>query len=391
MAKKYYPSGKLISDMTPGEVRDWLRPHYKNTEVTRSIIMAEVEEIRSGNPRQQRTLRGFWYATVKPALSQAGLLNKKTSNDTPVDWASDLSTYIAELVRAGETSYPELNIVDNSRRRQRARALSAPVIEVDMVGAHYPYLILFTEKDTIYGVLQALADLYGVSVVSGKGQPALSCTDHIVREIIASDAFQGHDKLTLLAMADYDPSGDNIAVSQFDQIEETAHEINKDFAVDFKRIGIHPAQLKPQELKKSAYEYKDPESSQALEWYERTGGINGKKLGLELDALTLPRLREIFAREIERHIDKSKRENDLREAVIDIMACELLTPEFERKRKAMIEGVKDSQTWKDIKDLDLPDDLFRKAARQGWITPSETKELFRDYLEAIRDEMDSAL
>lgn len=394
MGKMYRPSEKLIKDMTTPEIKAWLDGLDKS-EIMRSIILAEVKAIEQDEPRYQRTIRGLWYDTVKPTLSRAGILNEKTSGGKAVDWAAYLSRYTAELVRVGMTGYQQLKIVDTSRRRQQARDITASVIDVDMVGGHFPWLILFTEKDTIYGVLQSLADLYGVSVISGGGYPAFSCTDPVVREIIASDAFQdaNQDRLILLAVSDYDPEGGKIAKRQAVQIAETAQTVDDSLGVDFVRMGIFPSQLTPEETAQNKYDYKDPESTKALEWWERTGGINGEKLGLELDALPLYRLRDIFSQEIEKQIDISKREADLREAVIDILACELLTPDFQEKRKAMIKAVKDNELWGDIESKELPGDLFRRAAvkGKGYITPEETKELFAEYLEDVIEEMRDAL
>ena len=62
---------------------------------------------------------------------------------------------------------------------------------MQLVGGHYPWLILFTEKDTIWGELESLASLYGVSAISGGGQPSAACTADIVRLILASEAYRG--------------------------------------------------------------------------------------------------------------------------------------------------------------------------------------------------------
>ena len=43
-------------------------------------------------------------------------------------------------------------------------------------------MILFTEKDTIWPEVENLASLYGVSAISGGGQPAAACTADVVRQ-----------------------------------------------------------------------------------------------------------------------------------------------------------------------------------------------------------------
>jgi hypothetical protein len=207
MAKKFVPLQKHPSDMTAAELQDALAD-AKDSVVMRSLILAEVEAMRAGAERERRTMRNLWYELVKPALSRAGILNKLTRGGKPVPWANKLSGYLAELVRAGETSYEELLIVDGSRQRRPARVVTQTVADVELVGAHFPWVILCTEKDTIWGEVEALASLYGVSAISCGGQPSNACTENTIRAIVRSEAFQRERPacITLLSLTDYDPA-----------------------------------------------------------------------------------------------------------------------------------------------------------------------------------------
>lgn len=383
MTKKFAPVQKNTREMTTGEIRSWL-DGLPNSVVMRSILMAEIQAVQAGAPRERRTMRNMWYDVVKPVLSRAGILNITTSGGKPVPWDRLLSKYLAELVREGVTSYEELLIVDGSRQRQPARALTTTMVDIQVVGAHFPWVVLFTEKDTIWGEVQDLADLYGVSAVSGGGEPSMACTENTVRAIVRSEAYQEMrpESIIVLSLTDYDPFGYKIAEAQFRQVLETAGAMGIDELgalreVSHLRLGLEPDQLTPEEREANAYEPKD----QGLdEWYQETGGVDDLPLGLELDALPLSRLRRMFADGIEQQIDLEKRRQDLRDAFIDLVACDLLMPGFEEKRKAMVQAARTNGCWDEIANTPIPDDLFQRAAVRGagWIAPVQIKALFDD-------------
>lgn len=358
MAKKFVPLQRYPSEMTSEELRLALAG-LDDSVIMRSLLMAEIQAVRNGAERETRTMRNLWYSLVKPALSRAGILNKTTSGGQPVPWAGKLSKYLAELVRMGATSYEELNIVDGSRQRQPAVVITQPVADVELVGAHFPWLILFTEKDTIWGELEALASLYGVSAISGGGQPSNACTENTVKAIMRSDTYPAGHPIVILSLTDYDPAGYTIARAQFVQVQETAERYCK---VYHERLGLVPDQLTPEERLQNAYE---PKGKGLAEWYAETGGVDGEPLGLELDALPLSRLRRMFAEGIEGYVDLDKRRADLRNAYLDLIACELLGPDFDDKRRALQEAVKPGAIWDTITETVIPDDLFKRAAEVG--------------------------
>jgi len=358
MAKKFVQLQKHPSESTADELRDALAD-LPDAQVMRSLLRAEIDAIRNRAGRETRTMRNLWYSLVKPALSRAGILNKVTRNGKPVAWDGLLSKYLAELVRAGEMSYEELHIVDGSRQRQTAVTITRSVAYVELVGAHYPWVILFTEKDTIWGEVQTLASLYGVSAISGGGQPSNACTENTVRAIMRSEAYCDRQPVMVLSLTDYDPAGYSIARAQFTQVQETAGQYCE---VYHERLGLLPSQLTAEERLQNAYEPKD---KGLAEWYAETEGVDGQPLGLELDALPLSRLRRMFAEGIERVIDLDKRRDDLRAAFLDLLACELLRPDFDARRQALQEAVKSNGLWDIIAGTPIPDSLFRRAAVAG--------------------------
>ena len=354
------------------------------TEVIRSLILYEVNAIRAGEVREVRTLRGLWYKLIKPIVSRSGRLNELGKNNKPVEWARYLSDYLNELVDAGITSYEELAIIDGSRERRPAAQVDAQLVDVTMIGGHYPWVILFTEKDTIWPIVENIASLYGVSAISGKGKPSNACSENITRAIINSEAFKAAqpEALVLLSLTDYDPSGYIIASAQLNQLAAAARnyggELGKLRQVIHKRIGITPDQLTPAELAANSYE---PKEAGLTEWLKETGGIFGQPLGLELDSLETSRIRAMYASAIEAEIDLTKRYDDLRAAFIDLMACNALLPEFNRRRAELIDQARKSPIYTDIKGAALSEDLFYNAAIAGkpWVGPNETLQLFEAY------------
>lgn len=381
----------IPDQMTDAELRATLR-NRDDAVVIRTLLLAEVEAIRAGAERELRTMRSMWYDAIKPVLSRAGLLNQKTKHGNPIEWDAKLSDYLADLVRMGLTSYEELYIVDGSRQRQAATAITRTITEVQLVGAHFPWVILFTEKDAIYPQVEALAQLYGVSAISGGGQPSHACTENTVRAIVRSEAFRREqpEAIVILALTDYDPAGYSIAESQFAQVEDAVNNLSDAergrlqnvFTV---RLGLEPEQLTPEARKIKSYE---PKPKGLDDWYQKTGGVDGQRLGLESDALPLSRLRAMFAEGIEQHIDLSKRFYDLRDGFVDLVIYEMLLPGIEAKRAAMRAAMVDSGRMQAIEDHLLPADLFRRAAVAGYnaIDPTEHR-LFDGQREAMETEL----
>lgn len=365
----------------------------ENSTLVRSLIWAEVTAIREGADRAPRTQRyGLWYQLVKPALSRAGLLDKPTRNGTAIPWEGLVSKYLAEMVREGRTSYEELHIADGSRQRQVAVAVTETMATVELVGAHFPWVILFTEKDTIWDVVENVATLYGVSAISGGGEPSNVCTDQTVKLILRSDAYREEKpgSLVVMSLTDFDPFGYCIAQAQFAQVREAASGVCD---VKHTRLGLLPSQLTAEERQANAYK---PKEAGLERWFAETGGVDGEPLGLELDALPLSRIRAMFAEGIEAHIDLEKRQADLRNAFVDLTAWELLKPEVTARLEAMRGAVQANGLWQEIQNTQIPGDLLRIVAEMGWdsINPTNMtyggKPLFQ-CTDEVKDAMRGAL
>jgi hypothetical protein len=387
MSKEYVELRDVPDKLTDTELVAQLNQCDSDAAIIRSLICAEIEYIRKGGERDIRTLRGFWYAGIKSALSRIGLLNKKTSKGNPKDWASDLSAELEDLVSAGHTSYEEMQIIDGSRQRSPAVSITTPVVNTQLVGPHYPWVIIFTEKDTIWPVLKSVAQLYGISVISGGGEPAASCTEDILKQIVRSKAFKEHspEKLYLLGLSDYDPYGYHIFNAQLEQIMRLfpRHEIEYDIKISHYRIGVNPTQIPPEEMDLKTYA---PKSAGLEKWFKQTGGVNGKPLGIELDVRPITQMRQMLAEAIEYCISLDPRREDIRQAFIEGLAWKTLMPDINAHKARLFQAVKSAQVWTKIQDTPIPNEIFRDAAIVGnnFVDPNDVFDCGDEVLDVMR-------
>lgn len=299
MAKKYIKLDRPIKEIPAEDLRRALGG-LKQAELMRTIIINERDFISID---YNRSLRGFWYATVKPALDKLGLLTKADQTEEGLTkWDNELSRYTGELVRAGELTYLDLNIIDTSRQRENPGPRHY-VTDLDIYGyqtniAPHPNIILCTEKDTVYSIIADMARLFGCSCISGKGQNALGAMEDLLRGM-GDAAAQG---IYILTLTDYDPSGYYIAETFQKQARDLLPALGLSGRVFIERIGITPDQLTAQEIAANKY---TPKLANIDKWFEQTGGIDGEPAGLELDALPPDRIREIFVTSLKSYIDES--------------------------------------------------------------------------------------
>lgn len=332
-----------------------------HAKIMRSLLMREVERVKAGEQTESRTMRNVWYKRIKPVLSKLGVLNQQTRSGNEVDWPRRMSESLGELVDAGVTSYGELMIVDASRSRRNPTGMVLPVADVPVVGAHYPGIILFTEKDTIYGEVEDLASIYGLSALSGGGQPSKAATEDLVRQIVECENFRTGSNIYVLSLTDFDPAGYSIAGAVATQVELSAGLFPQVARVVHRRLGLTPNQMAPAEVMANRYEPKDKGLE---EWVKQTGGVNGEPFGLELDALSFDALRQLFVDGIEDLIpDEKLYHEDLGRALVEQMIWDALMPTFDAMRREMYAAI-DGDTI--VTNLKCRPDTVRRFALAGF-------------------------
>ena len=269
-------------------------------DVTREIALNELQYPSDEPPR---TLRNIWYASVKPVFSKLGMLRKprttKSSEQAFLKARTDkLSIYIANFVRDGLFTYADLGIRDTSRSRSPALWYPRPGLEMNYYVSFgiYPGLVLATEKDTQYGELERIAELYGCSVISGSGQNSFAACEALCSEI-PDDV----EEIRFLAFTDYDGAGYEIAETFEEQMRACVRNRGAGVDVLTERIGLNPEQLTADEIEANKYEMPNNEINR--KWYEETGGVNGEFYGLELDSLKRQQRIRLVTDALAEHID----------------------------------------------------------------------------------------
>lgn len=290
MRDKIVKLDRAIKDYTKEELVKELGS-LKKSELMRSIILNEKEFCSCDYERSQRS---FWYSVVKPTLDKLG---KLTANDETEEalsgWDKVLSKYLTELVKEGKLTYQDIMIVDESRK-----------LNVPSSYAFSPYrnIIVCCEKDTIYNIVNDISTLLGCSCISTKGLNGFGAMETLMRRI-RDDSDNSVDEIVFLIMSDYDPTGYAIANTVKEQASLMAETLKMSCRITARRIGIVPSQLTEDEIKNNQY---TPKKKGIEKWMKLTGGINGREKGLELDALTPDRIREIFTENLREYIDSSE-------------------------------------------------------------------------------------
>lgn len=325
MARKklYVKLDGPIKEMPDQELRGRL-DRLDKSQLMRTIILNELE---FNTNLEVRTLRGFWYSTVKPVLSRLGKLQTLT-DETITAWDQKLSKYMAEAVRDGLCTYQDLMIVDRSRPRESGAPLyttPSMAFQYEVSAGLYPNIVLCTEKDTVVPILQQVASITGCSWLSGKGQNSYAAMEDLLRQIEYALSNRDHSIL-FLSVTDYDYSGYSIADTFQTQAESLKHEFRiRDIYAD--RLGISPDQITDTELAENAYYVKN-----ADKWMDLTGGIAGEPLGLELDAYTPSRLRQVLVDGLRGYLNSEKIIPDERvqTSYAKMIALEAMAPHIEK-------------------------------------------------------------
>ncbi|MHB1546799.1 MAG: toprim domain-containing protein [bacterium] len=346
--EKYIEIDRNIKEMPDDELQKTFSG-LKKSVLMRSIIMNEKRFLNVG---YDRSLRAFWYSGVKPVLSHLGLLSASDATEEGLTkWDKELSGYMAELVRSGVLSYADLRIVDNSRRRfSPTTYISSPgdAFSYEVTTPMYPNIIISTEKDTVYSIIENISKFFGLSCLSGKGQNSLACMEDLLRK---SDPIMD---IVILTLTDYDPAGYYIADTFYNQVNDLKDGLGLgSLNVIIERIGIFPSQLTEKEIQENKY---TPKPDNLDKWFKVTGGINGEKMGLELDALDPDKIRNIFVNALKKYIDVWNYEDFLKESHLKYVILNLLENKFSSLFEEIIKLMKDK-----IKITDLSY-LFRCAA-----------------------------
>lgn len=220
---------KLIHD----QPKEWLIKNFSHgatvypvnvARLTRNIVWQTRERIITGEkPPLKELLRTFWYMYIKPTLSRAGALAKKT------DQYDQLIENIVFMVKEIEVmKYKDIGFRDDNQAHRR-------------MGAN-ANIILFSEKLGHQEFLSDIAGKYNVSILAFGGQPSVLNTEYFV-DTLKQARINLQRSFYLFSIVDYNTSGWIIRDAFIDNL--------KFYGVPNTRVIdlIHPDMLTPEEIK----------------------------------------------------------------------------------------------------------------------------------------------
>lgn len=364
---QFFPPGMETKIRTKGRNKgqEYQVPkHYTQAFLFRSLIMNELEYC---DKYESRTLRGVWYSAIKPTLDKLGLLEEKDQQEDELRrWDAVLSNYVCDLLRKGMLTFSDLGINDISRQKsnpyEHYYTVDSKVFGYKGNVTPYPNILIATEKDTVYSIISRIADLYGASAISCKGQNSLGAMESIVKGMFHSKNKSEEpvyfDTIYILTMTDYDPAGYYIAEALEGQVNDILMAIGKEhIRVETHRIGITPDQLTREEVLQNMY---SPKKANIEKWMERTNGIDGEEKGLELDAFSSSQIREIFVDNLKRFIDEETYKTFIKKSYIKLKALESIKEKFTNAVEVVIDDL--------IDDVEILDFDIHEIAKRGRMT-----------------------
>lgn len=241
------------------------------TSLIKNITWQVYTWIQKGKlPPVDGNIRSFWYVNVKPVLARLGLkVSGKKYTEKVYDTLVEMVT-VLKLFR-----YADLGFLDE---RSHAR----------VVGRANGNLILFVEKDGLFGLVKRLALQYDTIGIALGGFPSYLTTEFLLNDMGKVGLLKR--PLRLFSIVDYDPSG---------------YWIETEFARQLKDFGVKVASVHtlvvPKDLPSELVEtckYKLKKGARTENWLGVTGGIGGEAFGLEADALGAKRIQEAFEKAV---------------------------------------------------------------------------------------------
>jgi len=263
--------------------------------VTKHMVRLLADELTWQGRENSQSLRGIWYSGVKQvyqALFPEKWNPEHYTESSSRRFSQALSEYVSEMVKEGELTYRELNILDDSRDRE---ILGAESIEHDK--------ILFVEKEAKYRQLEPLTDVLELSLVSGGGWQATALIEDLANVVDPDESY------TVFVLTDYDPTGYQIAAD----FEARAKTLGMDIE-QVERVGIEPEQVPTDTLDAERFEV-PVENDTDRAWLDRYGiedEYGNARFGLELEAIggrdsAAQDFREVVVNALESHLRAERR------------------------------------------------------------------------------------
>lgn len=267
----------------------------------RNIVWQQRERIlKKEKPPLKELIRTFWYMHVKPTLSRAGALAKKTDQ-----YAQLIDNIVYMVKEINLMKYKDIGFRDDNQAHRK-------------VGGN-ANIILFSEKLGHQDFLSDIHDKYNVSILALGGQPSVLNVEYFVDDL-KKRKINLRRSFYVFSIVDYDPSGWIIRDAFLDDLK--FYGISNTRVVDL----IHPDMLIPEEIKISRYLIPENETMRIKNknWlkevrkrnytnqkYLEKKTIEHKKIvstfyGLEAESISAKRLTLVLEQKMAPLIDKSE-------------------------------------------------------------------------------------
>jgi hypothetical protein len=263
---------------------------------TLGLVLAGLKDPLRSN------IRSFWYEFVDPLYSRHNLYREIRGDDP--DFLAFLEEADEETLRESEDQIKKRSTVKLTERTIQEFVFagifkySGPFEFKDsktgqaLVGRKTASIVLFCEKEGLLNLMKEAYREHGISIICSNGNPSTLSLEEFSDQLKAKKI----SHLSLGGFVDYDPPGFTIADDYVEKFQ----------AFGFKLRSF--TMLTSLELfteKALAEDYNDLEKvkpnkeKQTQAWFEKTGGIHGKRRGIHLNKASKPRIRKAWTKWIQ--------------------------------------------------------------------------------------------
>ena len=248
-----------------------LNQHFRNQRTGRfdtasflsNYIWEYAQLLKLGQrPAIEGNIRTFWYI-LKPTLAKAIKLDSEKNYDQM------LHAFQRLIVRYGMLKFRDFSFSDEGQRFY-------------VPGPERINVLLVAEKKGHFRRLQALQEEFGTTIIALGGMPSLLNSEYFADHL--SPQLKGAP-LHVISLVDYNPAGALILRSFLAQLQHEGLPVP-----DSIQHLVVPDNFSADDLKAIAEPIpmgSKADRTKARRWIEAGGGIDGKPLGIESDALVL--------------------------------------------------------------------------------------------------------
>lgn len=235
--------------------------------VTRLLRSAILEVRRKG--AFKGNLRALWHDLPEQVLSR--LAPEERGSDP----YAHLSRVLSQMVLDdGLLQYEDLSLTD-------------PCWEERRIGTRRPAVVVMSEKRGQFRLLREVHEETGATVCVTGGYPSGATAEYTARDVMAA---AGHGaSATLIAIVDFDPYGWEIARAFASQLGACG------LRVAGVELIVRPEHFPPRFVASAALPIRAPRRHAARvdAWLRESGGVGGRALRLECEALPFERILEL--------------------------------------------------------------------------------------------------